>query len=185
MFGDVNVVRAIVKKNVDEVTEEEITTFLELATRRIQSKYTTDNWDRFVVTSQDNTELHTFILYFEAKRLDATKYIRQVTLDDTVLASTSYTLATDNLTLTIASATSLSGVGSVYIYYTPKIYDDLANYMAAVNIFLTKTVNVGENSVIPAIIRNLKDEIADIDKAILHKPSIVPLVMHAEKTGVW
>ena len=185
MFGDVAVVRAILKKYTDELDQDDINTFLNMATRDIQSEYSTEYWDRFDIEDINGQPARVYKLYFEAKRLTTTAYIEKVFIDDYLIADTEYTLAEDHISLTIETTTNLTGKEKMYVYYYPAVFDDLASYKAALNVLLTRTLNVGENSIIPALVKNLKEQITALDKSIKHKPEVVPVVMHRPKMGMF
>ncbi len=189
MFGNVDAVRKLILKYTDEITEEEVRLFLSMATRKIQAKYSTEYWDKFCVNWLNNAPSRDFPLYFSAKRnspaLDVTAYIFKVVVGTDVIDDEEYTINDDKTVVTLSDEVYLSDSDYIYIYYFPEVFDDLATYMAAKTILLSKTANVGENSTIPAFIKNINDEIESLDSAVRNKPDVVPVVMHRDKVGIY
>jgi hypothetical protein len=179
-YGSADQVRLILDSEDNSLPDTKISSFLAEATRYIHDEHGQYVWDKFFVATaqKSGAAIRELTLYFEPQEGTLRLYHGGVLMT----LSTDYTLS--GREVTINSSFILNDGERIDAKYTPSIYDDYANYLAATRIAQTKLLNRSEASENIAIKQMLRDETRRYAKMIEAKPYVGASVDHRED-GEW
>jgi hypothetical protein len=185
-LGSPTAVRRILGKESTDLTDAEVTPYLNEACRKLKTKYgpyymVDKIWA--VTTPQTGSVKRDYTTYFDMKHASvATKVYRNGAL---LTQTTDYTITPTDSLITIADGVTLNDGDVIELYYIPSMYDDYANYIAAKRIMDTSLVDIPGSAQGTSIYQNLKENLAEYDDMIIRKPHVGIFMDHKETEAVW
>jgi hypothetical protein len=185
-LGSANGVRRILGKSNDDLTDTEINPELNVADRKLRSKYCV--WymvDKLWATSiaQTGNMKRKYTTYFGMKDADtAVKLYRNGVL---LTQTTDYTIDAAASEITIDDTVTLADGDILEIYYIPDFFDDYANDLACKHIMDTSLVDIPNSAQGTSIYLNIKERITEYDEMVLKKPLVAFYRDHRETHAIW
>lgn len=160
MLGDKKKIRLLLRIDESEVNDEDIDLYLEMANDEVTLKFSTTYFDYYRIGNNEQM----IPVYFEPRA-----GITKVILNDKILDPESYEYEDGFVTFT----NKLSKYDELKLYYTPKLFDLLVNYMVCKYIAYGKLLNLPDNDVYKALYSDTKKEIAEIKNHLTQKSTVV------------
>lgn len=181
-LGSVDAVYRLTGKSVETLTNADAEAFLTEAENEIKT-LTTKNYivDELYATvkQSDGTVVKSYDTYFD---VEASATPSVYVNGDLLSSGTDYTYSSSNITF--ASSYSLNAGDKINFFYKPAFFDDLANYIAARNIFMTQVLDSNQ-SVVQTNIDNLNKHIRQLKRTFARRPNVRGYVDHREDYGIF
>lgn len=171
----------ILRRSSDEIADADVVAELESAARTIVAQTSRRYmFDRQNATFIRETGLvsQVYETYFEIdSAASPVVYVNGVLM----VVNTDYTYASSVITFT---GTEIASGDVVEIYYQPDFFDDMANYIAAENIYMTALVDTS-NSIAKAAYDTIKDKVREYKAMISYKPHVARAKDHRRTYGIF
>jgi len=176
-LGNVNGVRRILGASSLELAQSEVEAYLEEADRKIRARHFSKYMnDMFYANSVSKTGVvnRTYETYFPIKE------------DSDVQVFVSGQLAQDpsdysivNGVITFVDSFDIGRGEQIIIRYIPEFFDDYANYMAGLRMYMTSVIDAN-TAVAQTNIANIKETLKEYERMIASKPHMVRARDHME-----
>lgn len=180
-YGSTARVRSLTGIKTDEVTDDEIASLLEEATRSVEDDFGAFYTEINPVSLSRDGVIREFELKFKhdtSKAIEPRCYVNKEELDSADFSIT-------GRFLTLVDSVRLSQGDEVTIRYIPTTYTDLANYNASKNLLL-RSISISQGGANETHVRNIISSEEKKIRARLERNLVVSTWIDAQsRPGVW